>query len=85
MTKGESYLGMKYNLNLKRRKTVKFSIGVCISKAFRVLTATGIFKCLRKLKVITEILNNQESNFNEANLGEHKGGFFSLTEWASAL
>lgn len=77
MTKGESCPATKYNLNLKRRKTVKFSIGVCISKAFRVLTATGIFKHLRKFKVITETLNYQESNFNEANLREHKdGGFF---------
>lgn len=72
MTKGESCLVMKYHLNLKRRKTVQFSIGVSISKAFRVLTATGIFKCLRKLKVLTETLSNQENNFNEANLREHK-------------
>lgn len=46
MAKGESYLAVKYHLNLKRRKTFKFSMGVSISKAFRLLTATGIFKCL---------------------------------------
>jgi len=40
MTKGESCLVMN-NLNLKRGKTFKFSIGVSISKAFRLLTATG--------------------------------------------
>lgn len=46
MAKGESCLALKYHLNLKRRKTFKFSMGVSISKAFRLLTATGIFKCL---------------------------------------
>lgn len=81
MTKGESCLAVKYHLNLKRRKTVNFSMGGSISKAFRLLTATGIFKYLRKLKVLTETLNNQESNFNEANLREHKEGGKSPTEW----
>lgn len=82
MTKGESCLAVKYHLNLKRRKTVNFSMGVSISKAFRLLTATGIFKYLRNLKVLTETLNNQESNFNEANLREHNGGGGkSPTEW----
>jgi len=80
MTKGESCLAMKYHLNLKRRKTVKFSVGVSISKAFRLLTATGIFKCLRKLKVLTETLNNEEGNFNESNLREHGRGFCPA-EW----
>lgn len=31
-----------------------------------------------KLKVLTEILNNQESNFNEVNPREHKEFFPSL-------
>lgn len=75
MTKGESCLVMKYHLNLKRRKTVKFSMGVSISKAFRVLTTIGIFKCLRKLKVLTETLSDQENNLNEANLREHEETF----------
>lgn len=46
-----------------------------ISKVFRLLIDTGNLQMFKEVENTAETLNKQESNFNEANLREHKAWF----------